>query len=207
MVASGMTSILSILTNFIIHVISSAGYTGVALLMAIESAAIPLPSEIIMPFAGYLASLGRFNLFSLAVAGGIGSAIGSAITYWIGRYGGRPLIERYGKYVLISRHDLDMADKFFARFGSLSTFIGRLLPVVRTFISIPAGVARVRFVPFMVYSFLGSVLWGFMLAYFGFRLGPEWISLRDRIHGLDYIVVALIVIGAVWWIWRHLKKE
>ncbi len=202
-----MSSIITVLTNFIVHVISAAGYTGVAALMAIESAAIPLPSEIIMPFAGFLAGEGRFNLWLLALAGGLGSAIGSAITYWLGRYGGRPLIERYGKFVLISQRDLDIADRFFARFGLWSTFIGRLLPVVRTFISIPAGIARVRFVPFVFYSFLGSVLWSLVLAYFGLRLGPEWIKLREKIHGLDYLIIGLIVLGVVWWVWRHFKHR
>jgi membrane protein DedA with SNARE-associated domain len=202
-----ITTIINALTVFIIHVISQAGYAGVAGLMAIESAAIPLPSEVIMPFAGYLAGEGRFNLFWLAIAGGLGSAAGSAITYWIGRYGGRPLIERYGKYLLISRHDLDLADNFFARFGALSTFIGRLLPVVRTFISIPAGIARVRFLPFILYSFIGSVLWSLLLAYFGFRLGSEWMQLREKIHGVDYAIAALIVIAAVWWVWRHFRSR
>ncbi len=202
-----MTSIITVLTNFIIHVISQGGYAGVVLLMAVESAAIPLPSEIIMPFAGYLVGEGRFNLVLLALAGGFGSALGSAVTYWLGRFGGRPLIERYGKYILISRSDLDLADRFFARFGSLSTFIARLLPVVRTFISIPAGIARQPFIPFIVYSFLGSAIWSGFLAYLGSRLGPEWMHLRERIHGLDYLIVGLILIGIIWWVRRHLRHR
>src|SRR3989344_6574720 len=119
--------IISTLTNFITQTISSWGYVGVGALMAIESACIPLPSEIIAPFAGYLAFTGRFNLFGIAIAGGVGSMVGSFITYEIGKYGGRPIVERYGKYVLISKRDLDMADRFFAKYGNLSTFIGRLL--------------------------------------------------------------------------------
>ncbi len=202
-----MSSIISALTNFIVHVISAAGYTGVATLMAIESAAIPLPSEIIMPFAGFLAGEGRFNLWLLALAGGAGSAIGSTITYWLGRYGGRPLIERYGKYVLISQQDLDIADRFFARFGPQSAFIGRLLPVVRTFISVPAGIARVKFVPFIFYSFLGSVIWSWVLAYIGLRLGGEWVQLHERAKSLDYLIIILIVVGLVWWVRRHLKHR
>jgi membrane protein DedA with SNARE-associated domain len=202
-----ISEIISYLTTFIIHVISSAGYTGVALLMAIESAAIPLPSEIIMPFAGFLVSQDRFSLFGVALAGGIGSALGSALTYAIGRFGGRPFIERYGKYFLISSRDLEISDRFFARFGGLSSFIGRLLPVVRTFISIPAGIAKVNFLKFLFYSFLGSVFWSLLLAYFGMKLGPAWVSLRERFHWLDYLIAGIIVLGAVWWIVRHIRAK
>lgn len=202
-----ISQILDILTNFIIHTISTLGYMGIVVLMAIESAAIPLPSEVIMPFAGFLVGTGRFNLWFIALAGGVGSAIGSAITYGVGRFGGRPLVKRYGKYILISEKDLDIADKFFLRFGFASTFIGRLLPVVRTFISIPAGIARTPFWEFLLYSFVGSVIWSWLLGYLGFRLGPEWISLREKFHGLDYIIVALIILGAVWWVWRHIKQR
>jgi membrane protein DedA with SNARE-associated domain len=202
-----MTVVISILTNFIIHVISSGGYAGVAVLMAIESAAIPLPSEIIMPFAGFLVWQGRFNLAGVAIAGGIGSVVGSAITYAIGRYGGRPLIERYGKYVLISQNDINIADRFFKRFGAAATFIGRLLPVVRTFISIPAGIARVNFAKFLLYTFIGSVIWSGLLAYLGLKLGPAWLTLRDRVHGLDYIIIVLIILAVVWWIYRHIRQR
>lgn len=173
--------------------------------MAIESAAIPLPSEIIAPFAGYLVFEGRFSLWGVALAGGVGSAIGSAVTYWIGVKGGRPFVERYGKYVLVSTHDLDIADKFFAKYGSLSTFIGRLLPVVRTFISIPAGVARVPFWKFLWYSFIGSVIWTWLLAYFGMKLGENWSTLREKLHGFDTTIIILIIIGGAYWVYRHVK--
>ncbi len=200
-------NIISALTNFIIHIISTLGYSGVALLMAIESACIPLPSEIIAPFAGYLVYLNRFSLWGVAVAGGVGSMIGSFVTYEIGKYGGRPIIEKYGKYVLISKHDLDLADKFFAKYGHWSTFIGRLLPVVRTFISLPAGIARVPRLPFLVYSFVGSVIWTYFLAFFGMKLGENWHTLRDKLHGFDMAIVGLIVVGGVWWVWRHIKNS
>lgn len=199
--------LFSVLTTFIIHIISSMGYAGVALLMAIESAAIPLPSEIIAPFAGYLAYTGRFTLFWVAIAGGVGSAIGSTITYYIGKHGGRPLIEKFGKYILISKYDLDLADSFFAKHGNISTFIGRLLPVVRTFISIPAGVARVPFPTFLWYSFIGSVIWTWILAYFGMKLGENWDTLRDKLHGFDVAIIVLLVLGIVWWIYRHIKSS
>lgn len=197
--------IISILTNFIVSVISTLGYPGVALLMAIESACIPLPSEIIAPFSGYLVFLDRFTLWGVALAGGVGSMVGSFITYEIGKYGGRPIIERYGKYVLISKRDLELADKFFAKYGNLSTFIGRLLPVVRTFISLPAGIARVPRVPFLIYSFVGSVIWTYLLAYFGMKLGENWNTLRDKLHGFDMAIIILIILGGAWWVWRHIK--
>jgi len=199
--------IVAAVTNFIIHVISAGGYAGVAALMAIQSAAIPLPSEIIMPFAGFLASQGRFSLPLLALVGALGNVAGGSAIYWLGRYGGRPLVERYGRFVLISRHDLDLADRFFARFGLFSIFVGRMLPVVNTFISLPAGISRARFAPFVVYTFFGSLIWSFALAYFGSRLGPQWLELRQRVHGLDYVVAVLVVIGGVWWVYRHFRRK
>ncbi len=201
------SNILSVLTNFIIHTISSLGYGGVALLMGIESACIPLPSEIIAPFAGYLVYMGRFSLVWVSIAGGIGSMIGSFITYEIGYYGGRPFVEKYGKYILISKRDLDIADNFFKKYGKLSTFIGRLLPVVRTFISLPAGIARVPRLPFLFYSFLGSVIWTYILAYLGMKLGANWSSLRERLHGFDTAIIVLIILGGIYWVWRHFRNE
>src|SRR3990167_1192551 len=150
--------IISTLTNFVISTISTLGYPGVALLMAIESACIPLPSEIIMPFSGFFVATGRFNLWGIALAGGIGNTIGSIITYAIGRYGGRPLLEKYGKYILISHRDIDLSDKFFRSEEALAAFFGRLLPVVRTFISLPAGIAKAAFWQFVVYTFVGSFI-------------------------------------------------
>lgn len=200
-------TIITALTDFIIQTISTLGYTGVAVLMAIESAAIPLPSEIIMPFAGFLVGEGRFTLFGIAIAGGIGSVVGSVITYFIGMYGGRPLVEKYGKYIFMSKHDLDLADKFFAKYGLAATFIGRILPVFRTFISIPAGIARVPFLKFIFYTFIGSVIWSYALGYFGLKLGQRWLELRERAHSLDYIIAGLIIIGLIWWIRRHYKNR
>lgn len=202
-----ISDLLSILTGFIVHTISSLGYLGVVLLMAIESACVPLPSEIIVPFAGFLAGTGRFTLFGVALAGGVGSAIGSAVMYYIGLKGGRPLVEKYGKYLFISHHDLNLADKFFARYGGASTFIGRLLPVVRTFISLPAGIERVPFWKFLWYSFLGSFIWSYVLAYAGMKLGQNWNTLRDKFHYLDVVIVLVIVFGAVWWVQRHIRHS
>ncbi len=202
-----LENLFAVLTTFIIHIISSTGYAGVAILMAIESACIPLPSEIIAPFAGYLAFTGRFTLWGVVIAGGVGSMVGSYITYEIGKYGGRPFVEKYGKWILISKHDLDIADNFFAKYGNLSTFIGRMLPVVRTFISLPAGIARVKLPPFLIYSFVGSVIWTYILAYFGMKLGENWSTLRDKLHGFDTAIIVLLVLFVVWWIYRHIKNR
>ena len=200
-------NLVSFLTHIIVQTISNLGYSGVALLMGIESAAVPLPSEIIAPFAGYLVYTGRFSLLGVALAGGVGSAVGSAITYWIGYSGGRPFIERYGKYFLISKHDLDIADKFFARYGNASTFIGRLLPIVRTFISIPAGIARVPFWSFLFYSFVGSCIWTWLLAFAGMKLGENWSGIRSRLHGFDTAIGLLLIVGLIWFIYRHFKNS
>lgn len=198
--------ILTLLLPWITGIISHIGYAGVALLMAIESACIPLPSEIIMPFAGYLVYTGRFNLFWVATAGAIGCNIGSAIAYWIGAYGGRPLVERFGRYVLLSRRDLDRTTKFFERFGSIAVLVGRLLPVVRTFIALPAGIARMPQGRFHLYTFIGSWPWCLALAYAGEKLGSAWNTdprLKNILHRADAAILAVLVIGFVWFVWTH----
>ncbi|MGH9566654.1 MAG: DedA family protein, partial [Candidatus Angelobacter sp.] len=180
--------IVTALASVIIAVISSGGYFGVVLLMAIESACIPLPSEIIMPFSGYLVYKGQLGLFLVATAGAIGCNLGSLIAYEIGHYGGRPLVERYGSYILINRRDLELADRFFLRFGSAAVFMARLLPVVRTFIALPAGVARMPRLRFHIYTFAGSWPWCFVLAWIGMKLGEHWATdprLREWLHRLD----------------------
>ena len=198
------------LAGFVIATISSGGYLGIVALMAIESACIPIPSEIIMPFSGYLVSTGRFNLLLVATAGAVGCNLGSTIAYFVGRYGGRPLVEKWGAYILMSRRDLDITDRFFARFGGIAVLLGRLLPVVRTFIALPAGIARLPQLRFQIYTFVGSWPWCFGLAYIGFKLGERWNSdprLQDIMHRLDLLVLALIVFGLCWYVWRHLHRS
>ncbi|MGH7210647.1 MAG: VTT domain-containing protein, partial [Acetobacteraceae bacterium] len=205
-----------VLDNLITHValwiigaIAALGYAGVALLMAVESAGIPLPSEIIMPFAGYLVSTGRFDLVLAATAGAIGCNIGSSVAYAIAAYGGRPLVERWGSWVLIDARDLALVDRFFARFGAITVFIGRLLPVVRTFIALPAGLARMNQAKFQLYTFLGSWPWCLALAYAGDRLGTRWHAdprLARWMHRFDGVIVAAIVLALGLYIhahWRH----
>jgi membrane protein DedA with SNARE-associated domain len=202
--------IIEILSTFIVTTISTLGYAGVALLMAIESACIPLPSEIIMPFSGYLVYTGRFNLWAVGVAGAFGCVVGSLVAYWAGMYGGRPFVEKYGRYVLLSRRDLDLADRWFARYGEVIVFASRLLPVVRTFIAFPAGVARMNLTRFTLYTFLGSLPWCLGLAYVGQLLGEQWDkneALKSWFHRFDFIIGILVLLAAAWWVWRHFKHS
>ncbi len=202
-----MSSLLSAVSSFIISTIDKMGYGGVVLLMGIESANIPLPSEVIMPFSGYLVWAGRFSLFWVALAGALGCLWGSLLSYWIGMRGGRPLIERYGKYVLISHSDLDLADRWFGKWGEPTVFIGRLLPIIRTFISFPAGVARVNIWRFSLYTFIGSFVWSLFLAWVGQKLGENWEAIRLYFHDADKVIGVLIIAGIIWWIWRHVRSS
>jgi membrane protein DedA with SNARE-associated domain len=202
-----MSYIISLVTTFIINIISSLGYFGVGLMMAIESACIPLPSEIIMPFAGFLTAKGEFTLFGVALAGALGCVAGSVVAYVVGIYGGRTFIEKYGRYILVSRRDLDLADKFFNKYGSSAIFFSRLLPVIRTFISLPAGIAKMNFSKFVVYTFLGSLPWCFALAYVGKKLGDNWNILGVYFHRFDFVIVIVILLGVIWYIRRHLKNN
>ena len=202
--------ILAVLAGFTIWVISSGGYVGIAVLMAIESACIPLPSEIIMPFAGYLVYKGEMNLFLAATAGAIGCNLGSIIAYEVGKRGGRPLLLRYGKWVLIGEGEIDAADRFFARFGNMAVLIGRLLPAIRSFIAFPAGVARMPLIPFHIYTFVGSWPWCFGLAWLGMVLGEKWDSdprVKAAFHSADALIGVLLVAGVVWFVWHRLRGK
>jgi membrane protein DedA with SNARE-associated domain len=187
----------------VISVISTIGYAGITLLMAIESACIPLPSEVIMPFSGYLVYTGQFNLWIVALVGAIGCNLGSAVAYEVGYYGGRRLVERYGSYVLLSQTELDWADHFFARFGDMTVLISRMLPVIRTFIALPAGVARMPRMRFHVYTFVGSFPWCLGLAYLGMKAGENWKYLGKYFHQFDKVIGALIALGLVWFVWSR----
>ena len=202
-----VTRILEALASFVIFVISMMGLPGIVLLMAIESACIPLPSEVIMPFSGYLVFLGKYSLWSVGLAGAIGCVVGSVPAYYLGMYGGRPLIEKYGKYILMSRHDLDMADRWFERHGEATVFFARLLPVIRTFIAFPAGVARMEMKRFIAYTFAGSLPWCLGLAYVGMVMGERWPVLREYFHKFDLLIGAAIVAGIVWYVRRHLRNR
>ncbi|WP_242098254.1 DedA family protein [Sphingomonas sp. CROZ-RG-20F-R02-07] len=201
-------TILGALAAILFGVIASGGYLGVALLMAIESACIPLPSELIMPAAGYLVSTGRFDLYLAATAGAIGCNLGSIVGYEIGKRGGRPAAERWGRYLLIGPGELDAADRFFARFGGAAVLIGRLLPVIRSFIAFPAGVARMRLVPFHLYTFVGSWPWCFGLAWLGMTLGDRWHSdprVKAAFHRADLAIGVVLVALVTFYVWHRLR--
>jgi membrane protein DedA with SNARE-associated domain len=210
--------IISWLANIVIALISASGYAGVMLLMAIESACIPLPSEIIMPFAGAVTvpdvalHYGRpaLSLLWVATAGALGCNLGSVIAYEIGCYGGRPLVEKYGRYIWLSRHDLEMAERFFSRFGSAAVFIGRLLPVIRTFIALPAGLARMPRLRFHIYTFAGSWPWCFALAWIGMKLGERWKTdprLSQWLHRFDAVIIVLLLVGLWFFVRSHWRNR
>jgi membrane protein DedA with SNARE-associated domain len=201
-----LEKLIGLLAGFVIDFITRWEYLGIAVLMGIESACIPLPSEIIMPFSGYLVFTGTLSLWLVALAGAVGCVLGSWIAYAVGAWGGRPLIERYGKYLLISRHDLDLADRWFQRHGDITIFVGRLLPVIRTFIAFPAGVARMPLWRFTAYTFVGSFIWCLGLAWIGLKLGQHWDTLGVWFHRFDAVIVGAFVLALAWYVWRHLRQ-
>ena len=200
-------SLIAKLGLFVISVISGLGYFGVMGLMAIESACIPLPSEVIMPFSGYLVYTGQFNLWMVALVGALGCNVGSAVAYEIGYYGGRPLVQRYGSYIWLSQRELDWTDRFFLRFGDATVLISRMLPVIRTFIALPAGIARMPRVRFHIYTFVGSFPWCLGLAYLGMKAGEHWNYLGKYFHQFDTVIGALLLLGIAWFVWTHWKHR
>ena len=201
-----LEKLLGLIAAAVIAMISRMGYLGIVLLMGIESACVPLPSEIIMPFSGYLVFMGTLVLWKVAVAGAIGCVLGSLFAYAVGAWGGRPLAQRYGKYLLISRSDLDLADRWFDRYGSGIIFVGRMLPVIRTFIAFPAGVTRMPIWRFSLYTFLGSLIWCWVLAWIGLKLGEHWNTLGVWFHRFDGVIVGIIVVAIGLYVWRHVRQ-
>lgn len=192
--------------SFILNLFTNLSYAGIIVAMAIESCCIPLPSELIMPLAGFLAFQSKFNLWGAGVAGAVGCVVGSIVAYWIGAVGGRPLLLRYGRYVLISHHDADRADAFFARYGDATIFFTRLMPIVRTFISLPAGIARMNFGKFVAYTFLGSLPWCLALGYAGYKLGENWTQVGGFTRKYDIVVAVVIAALIALFLYRHLRK-
>jgi membrane protein DedA with SNARE-associated domain len=201
-----LEGLVAAVTAFIVGAISAGGYGGIAFLMAIESACIPLPSEIIMPFAGYLVYRGELGLVGVSVAGALGCVVGSLAAYAVGARGGRPAIERWGRWVLLSPRELALADRWFERWGRHTVFWARLLPVVRTFIALPAGVARMELWPFVWLTFVGSLPWCGVLAYAGLRLAENWSRVRESLHGLDVTVAVVVGLGVAWMIWHRVRE-
>ncbi len=209
------TQLTNTLTTLITHMYATTGLAGIVLAMAIESACIPLPSEIVMPLAGVMVANGTIlggvdpwiALLLVALAGAIGNLIGSVTAYAIGYRGGRPLMLKYGRYLLISQHDAEKADRFFQRWGSATAFFSRLLPVVRTYISFPAGIAKMSFVKFCVYTFLGAFPWSLLLAYAGYLLGNHLDTLAPLFHSLDVVILVVLVVLVALYIWRHIRND
>jgi membrane protein DedA with SNARE-associated domain len=199
--------LLALISSFIVNIISSAGYAAIVILMALESACIPVPSEIIMPFSGYLVFIEKFSFLQVIIWGTIGNLIGSIIAYFLGFYGGRPLIEKYGRYILISSHDLDQAEKWFKKHGDISVFFSRILPVVRTFISFPAGIARMPFWKFSFYTFCGSFPWAFLLTYTGVIMGENWSNIEVYFQKFDWLIIILVILLVGWWVFNKLRPK
>ena len=202
-----LEKLIALLAVWIMSVISTMGYGGIVLLMAIESACIPLPSEIIMPFAGYLVFKGEMVLWVVALMGALGCVLGSIPAYYVGKTGGRQLAEKYGRFVLISKKDLKMADDWFKNYGEIIILIGRLLPAVRTFIALPAGIARMNMAKFIVYTFVGSLIWCWALAYTGMVFGEHWDTLKVYFHEFHYVIAGGAIIFSLWYIRHHFKNN
>jgi membrane protein DedA with SNARE-associated domain len=203
-----MIGIIETLSNTAIYLIQTFGYWGVFIAMTLESACIPFPSEITMPFAGFVVWQGTTNMTILGITlvATIANLFGSLIAYTIGLIGGRPLLEKYGKYILITHSKLDLADKWFEKYGYEAVLISRLLPIIRTFISLPAGIAKMDIKKFVIYTFLGSLPWCFALGYLGFLLGPQWEVIRNYFHILDILVGIGIVVLTIYLIYKYKYK-
>jgi membrane protein DedA with SNARE-associated domain len=204
-----MIGIIESLSNLAIYLIESLGYWGVFIAMTLESACIPLPSEIIMPFSGYVVWNGTTNmtLIGIAIVGALGNLVGSLIAYYVGLIGGRPILERYGKYILISHNSLERADAWFDKYGYEAVFIGRFIPGIRTFISLPAGIAQMNLKKFVIYSFIGSFIWSLGLGYVGVLLGPQWELIKNYFHILDILVVIGIIALIAYLIYKYKVKS
>ena len=198
------------LIALLVGIISSGGYVSVVVLMAIQSACIPIPSEVIMPLAGYALAHSRLDIILLATVGSMASNLGSIPAYWVGARGGRPMVERYGSYLLLSRRDLDLVDRFFDRYGSITVLIGRMLPIVRTFIAFPAGVAKMNLLRFHIYTFIGNWPWCYALAYIGMKLGATWNTdprFKEIFHRFHLVVEVAIVAAFLWFVISHWKNR
>ncbi|MFC7392057.1 DedA family protein [Scopulibacillus cellulosilyticus] len=195
------------LGSFTTDLITAFGYWGIFFGMAIESACIPLPSEVILLFGGFLAVQGKLTFWLVVLAGVLGNLTGSILTFWIGKKGGRTFLEKYGKYVLINKKHLDTADRWFNKYGDWATFFGRMLPVIRTFISLPAGVVRMRFKRFLTFTLLGCIPWNIVITYLGWKLGQHWEEAQQYLKPLSYIAVLLIIALAARIVVKTIRKR
>ena len=196
-----------LLINHVVNWIGISGYAGLVTLMALESMVAPLPSEAVMPFAGFLIFEGKFSFHEVIFFSVLGSIIGSVISYYAGLYGGRPFVDRFGKYFLLDTHDLEVTEKFFTKYGDKTIFFSRFIPVVRHLISIPAGIGEMKIGKFLIYTAIGAGLWNSFLAYAGFRLKSHWETIRHYSQIMDIVVAALLLLGIGYFVYRHLKRR
>ena len=201
-----LEGIVNILINFITSTISNLGYAGIFTLMVGESALIPIPSEIIMPFSGYLVHTGQFNFMYVVLSGSLGNLVGSLLAYYVGSQLGRQFILRYGKYVLLKKSHLELTETYFKKYGDRSTFIGRMLPALRTYISLPAGLAKMNIRKFMIYTSTGSIIWNSALTYIGIQFGQNWKTLLGYTEYLDIAVVIGVIIAVVFFL-RSIRQK
>src|SRR3989338_67258 len=195
------------LVEYVTLGMSATGYLGLFILMALESMIAPVPSEAVMPFAGYLVLQGRFDFFMALLVSSLGSIFGSVLSYYIGFYGGRPFVLKYGKYLLLEKKHLVWTENWFRKQGDKTIFISRFIPVVRHLISIPAGIAKMPIHKFVIYTFLGATIWNFILLYAGFKLGEHWDKIHQYSKELDIIFVALVILFFVYFIWKHRERK
>jgi membrane protein DedA with SNARE-associated domain len=195
------------ITKIAVQVLDTSGYAGATALMTLESMIAPVPSEAVMPFVGFQVADGRWNLWAAILATSLGSIIGSLLSYAMGYYGGKPLVLKVGKYLLLNQRDLEWTERFFhRRQGILVVFIGRFVPVVRHFISIPAGIGHMALLPFVLVTLTGATLWNSFLLFCGWKLRNEWSTVQKYSHQADIVIVLLIIIGAIWF-WRKRRKQ
>lgn len=200
-------TVLAKMGELAVNIITSTGYFGIFILMALESTMIPLPSELVMPFAGYLAYQGVFNIYLVCLVSGIATVFGSLFSYYLGKYGGEPFLEKYGKYFLINKEDLKKTHKYFEKHGEKTIFISRFIPVVRHLISIPAGIAEMNVKKFVLYTFLGGLIWNSFLAYVGYLLAERWELVHEYTKPLSYVVLVLLIIGVIYFVYKHLLSK
>jgi membrane protein DedA with SNARE-associated domain len=194
------------LGSIAMSILLATGYLGIIITMALESACIPLPSEVVMPFSGALAAKGEFDFWAVVFCGTIGNLIGSILAWWVGLRGGRPFIEKYGRYILLSEHSLDTAERWFSKYGEVTVFFSRMLPIVRTFISLPAGIGKMPFFRFCFFTFIGAIPWNWLLTYIGFKVGEGWEEKYSKYYHDFQLVIAVIIVGGfIWFIAHHVK--
>jgi len=202
-----LTSIIVFISSIVIYLITELGYLGIFVAMTMESAALPIPSEIVMPFAGYVAFQGHLDFWAIVIAGTLGNLVGSILLYYIGLKGGRPVLMKYGKYILVSEREIKIAEEWFRKFGSKVIFFSRMLPVVRTFVSLPAGAAKMGIKKFSFYTLIGSLPWNITLTYVGFVLGENWQQIEGAFRAFDLVIMGVVAVVLAYIVYALFKKK